>query len=84
MPASTALLTDSATMIAAGPSATTAANAASGTLSGGGGPLDYVGMLQLYRDKLKELKALLTELKTVTDSGDSNLTTINNALLTLS
>lgn len=72
------LLADADTMIAAGPSATTAGNAISATQAGA--PIDYVGMLDLYKTKLKEAKETLVLLKAVTDSGDSNLTVINTDL----
>ena len=55
--------------------------AASGTF--GYGPIDYVGMLEGYRTKLKETKLLLLQLQNVTDANDGNLTTIQNDLLTL-
>lgn len=91
MPASTQLLTDAATMITNGPTAATAANAASGTTTfapspyaPGGAPADYVGLLDLYKTKLKEVKLLAQELKTITDGADPNATTLANALLTLS
>lgn len=78
MPASTNLITDAATMITNGPSAATATKAA-----GTANEQDMVGHLQLYSLKLKECQQLLTQMKLATDSGDPNLTTINNALLTL-
>ena len=84
------MLGDSATMITNGPSALTAANAASGTFAAatspylpGGAPADYVGLLDLLRTKEKEVKLLLQELKAITDSGDTNLTLINNGLTAL-
>lgn len=79
MAASTTLLTDAGTMITNGPSAATVTKAAGTT-----DEIDYVGMLQQYQNALKELKNLLTNLKNATDSGDGNLTTINNDLSTLS
>jgi len=85
--ASAALLTDIATIIAAGPSTTTAANAAAGLSAAtypSGGINDYVGNLALIQTKLKELKELYTMLHNVTDAGDGNAATLNNAILTLS
>lgn len=79
MAASTTLITDANTMIANGPSAATAAKAIAAA-----GPIqDYVGNQYLYLRKLQECNYLLNQMKNATDSGDGNLTTINNALLTL-
>lgn len=78
MAASTTLLTDAATMVSNGPTAATATKAA------GTPEIDYVGMLQLYRDSLDSIKLALTQLKNSTDGADPNLTTINNDLLTFS
>ena len=86
MPASTTLLTDANAMIAAGPSATTATNAASGKSAAvypSAGIVDYQGSLNLYKLKLNEAYELLLMLYNITDSGDGNYATMANDLLTL-
>lgn len=87
MAASTTLITDAETLISNGPSTKTQDNANSGLASASypsAGIVDYLGMLKNYRDTLKSLKLLLTELDNITDAADPNKTDIENALLTLS
>lgn len=86
MPASSALLTDIDAMIAAGPDATTQANANSGKSAAAypsAGITDYQGMLNLAKLKLAELAELYTMLYNITDSGDGNYSTLADDILTL-
>jgi len=48
-----------------------------------GAGIDAGGMLALAQTKALELKSCLTLLAAHTDSGDTNLTTINNILASL-
>ena len=55
------------------------------TLKGAGGNgVDMPGMLALALSKANELKACLTLLVRSTDNADSNLTTLNDILASLS
>ena len=79
MPASTALITDMNTAIAAGPTAATTALA-----NAAGGPiLDMLGNWNLALTKLKETQQLLTQTQKAMDSSDPSKTTIANVLLSL-
>lgn len=44
---------------------------------------DVIGNTNNYFIKLKEMKQLLTVIKSVTDAGDPNLTLINTALTSI-
>lgn len=74
MTTSSQILTDLNSAITTGPSAATQANA----IAAAGPIIDFLGSLELARTKAKELKALLTTMISVFDSGDSIKSTITN------
>lgn len=78
MAASTTIITDLAGLAAPTAASTANAIAASGQI------IDLVGMQKQALEAAKELKTLLTALKTAYDASDPNLTTINNDLSSLS